>query len=223
MLNGWFFLALCFAVMDWLALWLKKLRWNFLTKPAVLLCLIFWFTSQRGWQAAPLWFGLALIFSLAGDVLLLFPDRFFIYGLFTFLAAQVCYVIGFFPRSQVDGLPLVVIALSVLLIGNFLFSNLRKSVVRSHVQQQLVIPCFIYSMAISLMLFFAILTIAQPEWPSAAAALAATGGMLFFTSDALLSANRFIQPVPNGQLLVRILYHLGQLGLSAGVLLRFVK
>jgi hypothetical protein len=38
-----------------------------------------------------------------------------------------------------------------------------------------------------------------------------------------LSANRFIQPLPNGKLLVRILYHLGQLALTAGVLLRFVK
>lgn len=223
MLNGWFFLFLSFAAMDWLALRFKKPHWNFLTKPAVLICLTFWFTSQGGWQSAPIWFGLALIFSLAGDVFLLFPERHFILGLLAFLAAQVGYMLGLRPSSPVDAMALMVIGIMVLLIGSLLFNNLRKSISLKQVHHHLTPLLLFYSIAISLMLFFALLTLAQPQWPAAAAALVAAGGMLFFTSDALLSANRFIHPVPHGQLLVRILYHLGQLGLTAGVLLHFVK
>ena len=223
MLNGWFFLFLSFAAMDWLALWFKKQRWNFLTKPAVLICLTLWFTSQGGWQAAPIWFGLALILSLMGDVFLMLPERYFNLGLLAFLAAQVFYMLGLCPSSPVDVMALIVIGMMVLLIGSFLFKNLRKSISTNQVHYQLIPLLLIYSIAISLMLFYAILTLAQPSWTAAAASLVATGGMLFFTSDALLSANRFIHPVPHGQLLVRILYHLGQLGLTAGVLLRFVR
>lgn len=223
MLNAWFFLGLCFAAMDWLALWFKKQSWNFLTKPAVLVCLILWFTSQGGWQAAPTWFGMALIFSLAGDVFLLLPERHFIFGLLAFLAAQACYFLGLWPPFPVEVIALMVIGSGVLLIGSLLFNNLRKSITMKQAHHQLIPFLLVYSIAISLMLFSAILTLAQPQWPKAAASLVAAGGMLFFTSDALLAANRFIHPVPNGQLLVRILYHLGQLGLTAGVLLRFVS
>lgn len=223
MLNGWFFMGLSFAAMDWLALWFKSPRCNLISKPAVLVCLVFWFSSQGGWQSAPLWFGLALIFSLAGDVFLLLPERYFTLGLLAFLSAQVCYVLGLRPSSPVDGTAVFVTGSVVLLIDGFLFNNLRKSELIKQVHYQLIPVLLVYSIAISLMLSFALLTLAQAQWTASAATLAATGGMLFFTSDALLSANRFIRPVPNGQLLVRILYHLGQLGLTAGVLLRFVK
>jgi uncharacterized membrane protein YhhN len=81
----------------------------------------------------------------------------------------------------------------------------------------------IYSIALSMMFFSAALTLAEPEWSALAAVPAAVGGLLFFSSDSLLSYNRYVRPVPHGQFLVRILYHLGQIALTAGVLIHFTR
>jgi uncharacterized membrane protein YhhN len=222
MLNIWFFLALLAAGLDWMALWLKRLRLNFVTKPAALFFLILWFSSLGGWQAASVWFGLALVFSLIGDIFLLLPEKYALLGLFAFLAAQIGYVIGFSPQSPVDTLPLVLIGLPVLLAGSLVYNNLRKNLEKNPAQQKLANPILIYYIAASLMLFSSLLTLAQPYWKTAAAILVASGSALFFTSDALLFNNRLIHPIPNGRLLVRISYHLGQIGLVAGILLNFL-
>jgi len=220
MLNLWFFLAVLFAALDWSALWFKKRTVSYFSKPAVMLALIFWFSSQDGWQAAPFSFGLALIFSLMGDILLLLPDRFFLSGLISFLAAQVCYVIGFSPQSPVGSFSVFAIGILVLGVGSYLFNNLRKNMERNPAYRKLIRPILFYSLALNMMLFSTVLTLVQSGWLPAAAGLVAAGGMLFYASDVLLSANRFIRPIPNGQLLVRILYHLGQLGLTSGILLQ---
>lgn len=222
MLNSWFFLTILLAGVDWLALWLKKSQMNFVLKPAVSISLIFWFSSWGGWSKVPLWFGLALVFSLIGDILLLFPDRCFLSGLIAFLAAQVFYVIGFSPRAPVDTIPFFIISISALSVGSVLYNILLKKIAADPVHKKLATPILIYSIAISMMLFSTLLTLAEPDWTSRAAVLVAAGGMLFFTSDALLASNRFVQPMPNGKLLVRILYRLGQLSLTAGVLVHFL-
>jgi len=220
MLNLWFFLAVLFTALDWSALCLKKQKVGYFSKPAVMLALILWFSSRDGWQAAPFSFGLALSFSLVGDILLLLPDRFFLPGLISFLAAQVCYVIGFNPQSPVDSFFVFATGILVLGVGSYLFNNLRKNIERNPAYRNLITPILFYSLALNMMLFSTILTLAQSSWLPTAAGLVAAGGMLFYASDVLLSANRFIRPIPNGKLLVRILYHLGQLGLTSGILLQ---
>lgn len=222
MLNIWFFLVLLAAGLDWMALWLKRPRLNFVTKPAVLLFLILWFSSLGGWQVASIWFGLALVFSLIGDIFLLLPEKYALFGLFAFLFAQIGYVIGFSPQSPLDTLPLALIGLPVLLIGSLVYNNLRKKLEKNPAYQKLINPILVYYVAASLMLFSSLLTLAQPYWKTEAAILVASGGALFFTSDALLFHNRLIHPIPNGRLLVRISYHLGQIGLVAGILLNFL-
>lgn len=222
MLNLWFFLAVLAAGLDWMALWLKQTRLNFVTKPAALLFLILWFTSWDGWQAASVWFGLALVFSLIGDIFLLLPERYALLGLIAFLAAQIGYVIGFSPRSPVDTLPLLYVGLPVLLTGSLVYNNLRKKLEKNPAHHKLANPILIYYIATSIMLFSSLLTLVQADWNSSAAILVASGGTLFFTSDALLFNNRLIQPIPNGRLLVRISYHLGQMALTAGILLNYL-
>ena len=41
-----------------------------------------------------MWFGIALVLSLLGDIFLLFPFRLFIAGLVAFSLAQIFYIIG---------------------------------------------------------------------------------------------------------------------------------
>jgi alkenylglycerophosphocholine/alkenylglycerophosphoethanolamine hydrolase len=223
MLNLWFFATIILALVDWSALWVKRPQINFLSKPAVLIALILWFTSQGGWDQAPVWFGLALVFSLFGDIFLLLPDRFFIFGLGAFLLAHVSYVIGFSPESPAATFPFMVLGFLVLLVGSILYNTVRRAIESNPVHAKLKNPVLIYSIALSMMFFSAALTLAEPEWITPSAVLAAVGGMLFFSSDSLLSYNRFVRAVPNGQLLVRIMYHLGQIALTAGVLIHFSR
>jgi uncharacterized membrane protein YhhN len=48
---------------------------------------------------------------------------------------------------------------------------------------------------------------------------AAVGAVLFLVSDTVLALNRFVRPVPRGQLVVHVTYHLAQ-GLLVLSLLR---
>jgi len=223
MLNLWFFIAVFLALADWSALWFKKHQINYFSKPATLIALILWFTSQGGWNQAPVWFGLALVFSLFGDVFLLLPDRFFIFGLAAFLLTHISYIIGFSPQTPAATLPFLIIGVVILSVGSLLYNTVRKAMGVNPIHTRLNTPVLIYSIALAMMFFSAALTLAEPEWSASAAVLAAVGGMLFFSSDSLLSYNRFVRPVPHGQFLVRILYHLGQIALTAGVLIHFIR
>ena len=221
MLNLWFFVTVFLALVDWSALWFKRPQISYVSKPATLIALILWFTSQGGWNQAPGWFGLALVFSLLGDIFLLLPDRFFILGLAAFLFAHISYIIGFSPQSPAATLPFMILGVLILSVGSLLYNSVRKAIDVNPTHAKMNTPVLIYSIALSMMFFSATLTLAEPDWGAPAAVLAAVGGMLFFSSDSLLSYNRFVHPVPHGQLLVRILYHLGQIALTAGVLIHF--
>jgi hypothetical protein len=59
--------------------------------------LILWFVQVGGLEGRLLWFGLGLVFSLAGDIFLMLPSRFFIAGLIAFLLGHVFYIFGFDP------------------------------------------------------------------------------------------------------------------------------
>ena len=207
--------------MDWSALWFKIPQINYISKPATLIALILWFTSQGDWNQASVWFGLALVFSLFGDIFLLLPDRFFIFGLAVFLFAHISYIFGFSHQTPAATLPFLVLGVLILSVGSLLYNTVRKAIDSNPTHAKLNTPVLIYSIALSMMFFSASLTLAEPDWGAPAAVLAAVGGLLFFSSDSLLSYNRFVRPVPHGQFQARILYHLGQIALTAGVLIHF--
>jgi uncharacterized membrane protein YhhN len=220
-LNGWFFLTLVLAILDWFFVYQGLIKFNYFTKPATLLALIAWFSSLGGWQIGLYWFGMALVFSLLGDVILLLPEKYFTYGLGAFLLAQICYIVGFNPAAPLDGLPILVIGGGVLLIASYLFNIVRKAIESNAKNKKMETPLLVYSLALSLMLFSTLLTLVQSNWLTAAAGLVAAGGILFFSSDSLLAYNRFVQAIPNAKFFVRIGYHLGQMALISGVLLNF--
>src|SRR4030042_737647 len=95
-MNILIFAALGFAALESLALWRKWRRLEYLAKPAVMVCLLVWLWISTGLRGAVLWFGIGIIFSLAGDVFLMISvDRLFLAGLAAFLIAHASYVIGF--------------------------------------------------------------------------------------------------------------------------------
>jgi hypothetical protein len=47
------------------------------------------------------------------------------------------------------------------------------------------------------------------------------GAFLFYLSDVILAWNKFVSPIKNGRIINIGLYHLGQIGLIAGVISQF--
>ncbi|MCX8025727.1 MAG: lysoplasmalogenase, partial [Thermanaerothrix sp.] len=93
----WFGVMAILAAIDWWAVSRERLRVRYWAKPGALLALILAFTTAGGWHSASPWFGVGLIFSLLGDIALLLPRRYFLFGLLAFLLAHITYIIGFNP------------------------------------------------------------------------------------------------------------------------------
>lgn len=79
----------------------------------------------------------------------------------------------------------------------------------------------VYGVVITLMLLSAMLTLFRLEWKATPAALVSVGAMLFFFSDVILAWNKFVAPIKNGRMMNMITYHLGQIALIVGVIIRF--
>lgn len=89
---------------------------------------------------------------------------------------------------------------------------------RTKGQETLVTPVIVYSLVISLMLYAGLSTIFDPAWKTSAAFFVSTGAFLFYISDLILAWNKFVSPIRNGRVFNIIAYHLGQIGLIAGVI-----
>ncbi len=215
------FAAFVFAVLEALAVWKGWLKLELVAKPAVMLCLFAWLALTAGLHGALLWFGLGVLFSLAGDVALIFSDRFFLVGLVAFLFAQIAYVMGFntpLPKtSAIWSLGMAV----VLGVGAVRVIRPIVAGVRAQGQPRLVAPVVVYSVVITLMLLSALLTLFRPEWRSTPALLVSVGAFLFYLSDIVLAWNRFVAPIRRGRVLNIGLYHLGQIAIVAGVISQF--
>lgn len=213
--------AFLFAGLELLALWKNWRLLEFLAKPAVMVCLFTWLALEGGLHDAVLWFRLGILFSLAGDIALLFIDRFFIYGLAAFLFAQVAYLVGFnTPFPDTAAIWSVGIA---IVVGVSAARVIRKIVngVRQKGQTRLVKPIIIYSLVITLMLLSALLTLFRPEWKSTPALLVSIGASLFYLSDIVLAWNKFVSPIRHGRMLNIGLYHLGQIAIITGITMQF--
>lgn len=220
-MNIWLILAFIFAALETLALWKSWDRLEHVAKPAVMVCLFIWLYRSTGLQGLTLWFGVGLVFSLLGDVLLMISlDRMFIFGLVAFLFAHVFYLFGF--QNEL----LNVTAWSFLLIMFLSVSAVRVmrrivSSIRAKGQARMVYPVIVYSTVITVMLYAAMTTISNPEWKVSASFFVSVGAFLFYLSDLILAWNKFVSPIQNGRILNIAAYHLGQIGLIAGVISQF--
>lgn len=213
-------LALAVAALDWMALWRGWRRLDHLAKPGVMGVLIAWLLDR--WLATGVgilgWFLVGACLSLVGDVFLMLPRERFTAGLAAFALAHVAYLVGLWPSATVGpwllapGLVLIVASLS-------LFRRLSRAL-RTPGRQQLRAPVAAYSLIITAMALAALTTLGNPGWSLQAAGIVALGALSFYLSDALLAWNRFVRPVRAGRLKVRVLYHLGQIALVGGVIVR---
>lgn len=212
--------ALLIAIADWLAVAYKLKGFEYIAKPGVMFLLLIWMWQASAFQGALLWFGIALAFSLAGDVFLMLPQERFILGLISFLLAHLAYIIGFNPSSLTLNLPAFIIIVLVALTMLRIYRRIAAGLVAGG-NSSLRIPVLIYSLVISLMLLSALLTLTGTTWQALPAILVSTGALLFFFSDTLLAWNKFVQPLGYAPLAVIITYHLGQILLALGAVLHY--
>ena len=95
MFTWLFFIAVGFAILDWYAAWKENRYLLLVAKPLTVIFMMLWSLQVSGWHGGMLFFGLGLVFSLGGDIALLFSSRWFLLGLFSFLLAHIMFIIGF--------------------------------------------------------------------------------------------------------------------------------
>ncbi len=214
---GWQALLWCaagLAILNWLAAGCD-LRWLiYFTKPAVMLLLAAYFALIQSqaltagqWQAW-LFLGGALC-GLAGDVLLMLPENYFLPGLAAFLAGHLLYIAAFsanlayfWPIGVIPGMALAAIAW-------LMYRRILTSLVGRRLYQMR-LPILAYICVLTPMTLLALLCLSNPAWPPIPARLAALGGLCFLVSDGLLAWDRFVQPLPLARPLVMATYHLAQ-------------
>jgi uncharacterized membrane protein YhhN len=140
------------------------------------------------------WVLLGLLFSLLGDVALMWPERGFIVGLLAFLLAHLCYLWAFTRGVRLAAWP-----------WGFVFYALLAGAILSRlwpgVPAELRPPVVAYVLCLATMgAQTAVL------WRRQGAALLALGGLLFVISDALLATNKFAGPLPLASLWVLVTY-----------------
>ncbi|MEW6286486.1 MAG: lysoplasmalogenase [Chloroflexota bacterium] len=220
-MNLWLILAFVFAALQVMVLRKALGRLEYLTKPAVMICLFLWLYTVTGLQGLAFWFGLGVLFSLAGDVFLMFPqERWFLYGLVAFLLAHIAYLAGFQNELKAFGFWQAVL-LAILSVGGVRLMRRLIPSIRAGGQSRLVAPVILYAAVISAMLYAAMTTLSNPAWKAGASLLVSGGAFLFYLSDIVLAWNKFVAPIQNGRIINIALYHLGQIGLIAGVIGQF--
>lgn len=222
---NYFFLvaALVIAVVDWIAVARKWRLVGYLAKPGVMLALLAWVWQAGGFGAGRLaWFGVGLLFSLAGDIFLMLPRERFIAGLGSFLLAHVAYLVGFNAMPPPLNAASLILLLLVMITGWQIYSQVRVGL-KIRGLNRLKLPVLVYMVVINLMLVSALLTLLEGAWSVSAAFLASGGALLFCVSDTFLAWNKFVRPLPFGRLRVRVTYHLGQALIVLGAVWNFLR
>jgi len=197
------------APVDWWAVARGDRRTETWAKPATLVALIVAATVLGAPDTTPgRWLLLALGFGLLGDVALLGDSLTrFRAGVAAFLVGHLAYLVCFATL----GLPRPAWSWAVLLVLLASFVATREVLPATHRLDgaALSVPVAVYTAAIGAMLVCAWFT---GEW------LVALGATVFVASDATLSVDRFVRPIPRAHLVVMVTYHLGQALIVAGVL-----
>ena len=202
-------LPACFALVDWYAVAREDRRTETWAKPLVLssllvVAVVLGATSST----AGVWLLVALVFGLLGDVALL-SDSLprFRAGVAAFLVGHLAYVACFaslgLPMPAWSWAGLVVLAAALFATRGVVPATQRLE------GPALSVPVAVYSVVIGAMLLCAWFT---------GVPLVALGASVFVVSDAVLSIDRFVRPIPHARLILMVTYHVGQALIVAGVL-----
>ncbi|WP_296312833.1 lysoplasmalogenase [Winogradskyella sp. UBA3174] len=187
---------------------------HYIAKPAIVISLIFLFINRSKSLSKPIknLTISALVFSLIGDVLLLFVDKsehFFTIGLIAFLLAHVMYIILFLKHRNKENSPYGFIIL-ILVYGASLFYFLKDGL------GTMLIPVAVYMIVILTMATTAYLR--KNNVNIVSYGLVFLGALLFMASDSILALNKFNHTIPWSNISIIVTYALAQYLIIIGIL-----
>lgn len=218
--SAWLFVFLVVFVAHLLCILLRQEMLQNVTKTLLMPALGIYFFSQVRDKSNSLqkWILLALIFSWAGDVLLMFQEKnelYFLLGLSAFLLAHVFYIIFFHRlrvregvKSNIWFLVLVVVYYAALISWLSPYLGDKK------------IPVRIYGIVISFMFMLAMHLLYIKN--KAAGRWMMLGALLFVISDSILAINKFYGSFESAGILIMLTYGLAQLFIVAGAV-RYIQ
>ena len=183
-------------------------RWRYLiAKPlATILLLGFaWAAPQRVSARYRRAIGIGLVWSLVGDVFLMFPG-YFVFGLVAFLIAHLAYIYAFTEDVRLFARPLTS-------FGGVILAALIVYLLWPGVPEALRIPVIAYGVALSTMAAQAITRVqvlGRTDPLAASARFAAIGACIFMVSDTFLAYGRFRGELPLAAVLVLGTYYAAQ-------------
>ena len=210
----WIILFALVLLIDLVAVYSNNESLRFTTKPLLMPLLVIYLLLQTKTKNSTLkvWIFLALFFSWAGDIFLLFEEErpnFFLFGLSAFFIAQVFYIVFFhnirmreYIRGNALFLLLVIVYYSILIsVLSPYLGNMK-------------LPVRIYGVVLSFMVMLAMHTMLGKN--KRAAVWMMTGAILFVASDSLLAFNKFFSAFNYSGLIVMLTYGLAQLFITEG-------
>jgi len=187
--------------------WALDRPWlNFAFKPLATLCVIAWAALGRSDDGlVKRWIVVGLVFSLLGDIALLWPVQGFLAGLIAFLLGHLSYLVALTRRVKFLASRPAFGAWAIV-AGGVLAS------LWAGVPADMRVPVLVYVTALSAMAAQATsVWIARRAQPDAAKwRVVAIGAALFVLSDAILATDKFVGGVPLPTLWNLSLYWLGQ-------------
>ncbi len=189
-----FAIAGSIASIFWLTLFFKPLA------TLLLICTAFGNAARTRLPYAG-WICIGLFFSLIGDIFLIWPDKFFLFGLAAFLLAHIAYIIAFTRDAKFPAYVSVWLAFLALAAANVYL-------LRPNLPTGLTLPVALYATLLATMTAQALGRSLLLRTSSAA--LAAIGAIFFLLSDSLLAWDRFRTALLFAPALILIPYYLAQ-------------
>lgn len=195
------FIFLLVSLIDIIAILNNSSLWQTIAKPLIIPALLaYYITSSKSKNKVYI---VALIFSFAGDVLLLDKSNLFLFGIGAFLITQVLYVY-LFSRGLGNSSP----ANKILAGIPFLVYFIVLVTVLKPGLQDFFIPVLVYGLAISLFGTVALLNYLIKRDVISLRLFA--GAVLFILSDSLIAFNKFHHERSSYPVIIMITYIVAQ-------------
>lgn len=193
---------------------------HLICKPAIMIMLglHYWMLQREQNQTLSKVLVLAIIFSCAGDALLMFQHtnaNFFMFGLGAFLVAHIFYILAYRQHQSLDtsnelrGLQRIRYAFPIILSGTGLVVILYGRL------GGMKIPVLIYAIVLTAMVLIALFRFGKTSTSSFARVFG--GAILFMISDSLIAVNKFLEPLHLVGLWIMITYIAAQYLIVTGL------
>ena len=191
---------------------------HMICKPLIMVSLCVYYLLSAGDNRSAVVI-LAIVFSLAGDVSLMFDSldpTYFMVGLVSFLISHIFYIVAYRQHQNDDdtdalhGIQKLRAAFPIVLAGTGLVVILYPTL------GDLKFPVMIYALVLVVMVLNGLFRLGRTNNKSFMLVL--IGAMLFMVSDSLLAINKFFTPLSHSGLLVMSTYISAQFMIIEGLL-----